>query len=54
MLLRWEPTDTTALVLRGVNVMKEALYWALIVAFPVAGWVVLFPALVYLKFSRWG
>lgn len=48
----WEPTDTTALVLRAVVVMKEALYWALIVALPVAGWTLLFPSLIYLKFSK--
>ncbi|PRW44956.1 croquemort-like mating [Chlorella sorokiniana] len=52
VLLSWEPTDTAALVLRGVTTAKEVLYWTLIVGFPCAGWLVLFPALIYLKFSR--
>lgn len=52
VLLSWEPTDTAALVLRAVTMAKEALYWALIVAFPVAGWTVLFPVLIILKYSR--
>lgn len=41
-------------VLRGVTTAKEVLYWTLIVGFPCAGWLVLFPSLIYLKFSRCG
>lgn len=39
-------------VLRGVTTAKEVLYWTLIVGFPCAGWLVLFPSLIYLKFSK--
>jgi hypothetical protein len=52
VLLYWEPTKTTAAALRGVAVAKEALYWALVVGLPVLGWLILFPTLIYLKFSK--
>ena len=52
LLMYWEPTDTVAILLRLVGTLKDALYWALIVACPVAGWSVLFPVLIYLKFSK--
>ena len=41
-------------VLRGVTTAKEVLYWTLIVGFPCAGWLVLFPSIIYLKFSGCG
>lgn len=50
--MHWEPTDTVAILLRLVGSLKDGLYWALIVACPVAGWAVLFPVLIYLKFSK--
>lgn len=54
MVLSWEPTALAALALRGVVAAKEGLYWALIVAFPCGGWLLLFPVLISLRFSRWG
>ena len=39
-------------VLRGMNMAKSVLYWTLVVGFPCAGWLVLFPTLIYLKWSR--
>lgn len=35
-----------------MNMAKSVLYWALVVGFPVAGWLILFPSLIYLKWSR--
>ena len=52
VVLSWEPTRLSALALRGVVAAKEGLYWALIVAFPCGGWLLLFPVLVSLRFSR--
>ena len=52
LLMHWDPTDTVAILLRLVGSLKDGLYWALIVACPVAGWAVLFPVLIYLKFSK--
>ena len=52
LLMHWEPTDTVAILLRLVGSLKDGLYWALIVACPVAGWAVLFPVLIYLKFRK--
>ena len=52
VVLYWEPTWKVALVLRGVATAKEVLYWLLVVAFPVSSWLQLFPALIYLKFSK--
>lgn len=52
VLLQWEPTDDTASTLRGLNVAKEGLYWALIVACPSLGWVLFFPVGIRLKFAR--
>lgn len=54
VVLSWEPTDLAALALRAVVAAKEALYWALIVAFPCGGWLLLFPVLISLRFSRCG
>ncbi|KAI3426439.1 hypothetical protein D9Q98_008807 [Chlorella vulgaris] len=52
VLLRWEPTKLAATALRAVALAKEVLYWTLVVGFPVVGWLVLFPVLIYLKFSK--
>lgn len=48
---RSPPLPSLIQVLRGVTTAKEVLYWTLIVGFPCAGWLVLFPSLIYLKFS---
>jgi hypothetical protein len=52
VLLKWEPTKLAATALRAVALAKEVLYWTLVVGFPVVGWLVLFPVLIYLKFSK--
>ncbi|RMZ54053.1 hypothetical protein APUTEX25_002630 [Auxenochlorella protothecoides] len=48
LLMYWQPTDTNALVIRGLVTAQSVLYYTLVVACPVAGWLALIVSLLLL------
>ncbi|KAG7670845.1 hypothetical protein KSW81_004278 [Nannochloris sp. 'desiccata'] len=50
----WEPTDSAALLLRGIIIAEDILYYVLVLSFPVVGWAMLGSALFILKFGKDG
>lgn len=50
----WQPTDSAALLLRGIIIAEDILYYVLVLSFPIAGWAMLGSALFILKFGKDG
>jgi len=50
----WQPTDSAALLLRGMTAAEDILYYILVLSFPIAGWAMLGSALFILKFGKDG
>jgi hypothetical protein len=48
----WEPTDSAALLIRGIIAAEGVLYYVLVLSFPIAGWTMLAIALFILKFGQ--
>jgi CD36 family len=50
----WQPTDSAALLIRGIIVAEDILYYVLVLSFPITGWAMLGSALFILKFGKDG
>ena len=48
----WEPTDSTAMLIRILAIADDVLYDVFVMSFPVLGWVLLGTSLFILKFTK--
>jgi len=48
----WEPSDSAAMLIRIMTALDNALYYIMVVSWPVLGWLMLGPSLFILKFGR--
>lgn len=48
----WEPTPSAAALIHLLATLNQALYYCLVVCFPVVGWLLFGPALFFLRFGK--